>query len=135
MTVPLSRVGGTVRNGGAAGQQLPVPTSVASAEHYTWGQACDGWHLVTQEAISVIQERMPAGTAELRHRHVRARQFFYVLSGALEIEIEGATHSLAAGTGLEVPPGAAHLASNRGSAAVEFLLVSQPPAQSDREPA
>jgi methyltransferase (TIGR00027 family) len=122
-------------NGAAARQQLPVPTAVASAEHYTWGQACDGWHLVKQEGISVIQERMPAGAAEQRHRHARARQFFYVLSGALEIEMEGVLRTIPAGSGLEVPPGVAHLASNRGPAVVEFLLVSQPPAHGDREQA
>ena len=62
--------------------------STSTAEHYTWGEACDGWHLVKQDGVSVIQERMPAGTAETRHRHARSRQFFYVLSGSLTIEME-----------------------------------------------
>lgn len=120
---------------GAATLQLPAPVSIASAERYGWGQGCDGWHLVKQEGISVIQERMPPGTAEQRHRHPRARQFFYVLKGTLALEMEGVTHTLAAGTGIEVPPGAAHAAVNQGPGETEFLLVSQPPAQGDREPA
>jgi methyltransferase (TIGR00027 family) len=122
-------------NGAAAKRGLPVPISIASAEHYTWGQACDGWHLVKQEGLSVIQERMPAGTAEARHRHGKARQLFFVLTGELELETEGVTQMLAAGSGLEVPPGTAHRAVNRGPDVVEFLLVSQPPAQGDREEA
>jgi quercetin dioxygenase-like cupin family protein len=119
---------------GAAAQLLPVPVSTASAEHYEWGQHCDGWHLVRNDSISVIQEQMPPGAAEQRHRHAKARQFFYVLNGKLELEMEGTTHTLAAGSGLEVPPGAAHRASNPGPEAVAFLLVSQPPAQDDRDP-
>lgn len=44
------------------------------ASHYAWGKGCDGWHLVNTPELSVIQERMPAGTAEQRHRHQDARQ-------------------------------------------------------------
>ena len=123
----------TATKGGAA-LRLPTPVSIASAEHYGWGQGCDGWHLVKQESISVIQERMPAGTTEQRHRHSRSRQFFYVLRGALALEMEGITHTVTAGAGIEVPAGAAHTAANPGPDEVEFLLVSQPPAQGDREP-
>ena len=36
--------------------------SIKNAEHYQWGNACDGWHLLKSETLSVIQEKMPAGT-------------------------------------------------------------------------
>lgn len=120
---------------GAAAQLLPVPVSTASAEHYAWGQHCDGWHLLRNDSLSVIREQMPPGATEQRHRHAKARQFFYVLTGTLTLEMEGTTHNLPAGAGIEVPPGAAHTASNPGPEAVAFLLVSQPPAQNDRQPA
>ena len=48
--------------------------STANAEHYTWGEVCDGWHLVRAAGLSVIEERMPAGSKEQRHWHQRARQ-------------------------------------------------------------
>ena len=111
----------------------PRPVSIESARHYTWGAGCDGWHLVAAEGLSVIEERMPAGTAEVRHRHGAARQFFFVLSGELTLDIGGVTVDVPAGTGCEVSPGETHQVFNRSGAVVEFLVISQPPAQGDRE--
>ena len=111
------------------------PISRATAPHYAWGDGCDGWHLVQTDALSVIEERMPSGTAEVRHRHHRARQFFRVLEGALTVEVEGAEHTLGPGEGIEVAPGRAHEVRNGGPAEAAFLVVSAPPSHGDREPA
>ena len=113
--------------------QPSEPISSASAEHYTWGAQCDGWHLVRAPGLSVIQERMPPGTSEVRHRHAHSRQFFFVLAGELTLEVLGAVHVLTAGMGLEIAPGVAHQAVNRSSAPAEFLVISQPPSHGDRE--
>ena len=117
------------------GQALTIPVSRASAPHYTWGQACDGWHLVKGEGLSVIQERMPPGTAETRHSHERARQFFYVLSGTASFELAGQVHTLGPGDGIEVAPRAPHTMMNRSAAELAFLVVSVPPSHGDRVPA
>ncbi|MDQ3746154.1 MAG: cupin domain-containing protein [Acidobacteriota bacterium] len=106
--------------------------SIKTAEHYTWGQGCDGWHLVRTPELSVIQERMPDGASEVRHLHVRARQFFFVLSGRLTIELEGARHELSVGEGLEIPPGSAHQAVNESGGDTSFIVVSQPPSHGDK---
>jgi quercetin dioxygenase-like cupin family protein len=106
--------------------------STGNAEHYTWGQGCDGWHLLAGSDLSVIEERMPAGAAENRHRHARARQFFYVLDGELMIELEGATHRLRAGEGLHVAPGLAHQVRNDALADARMLVVSSPRSHGDR---
>ena len=111
----------------------PRPTSAANAEHYTWGAACDGWHLVRDTSLSVILERLPPGASEMRHRHARARQFFYVLRGALLIEIEGDAHTLRAGDGIDIAPTLAHQVTCVGPEDAEFLVVSQPPSHGDRE--
>jgi mannose-6-phosphate isomerase-like protein (cupin superfamily) len=103
-----------------------------SAPHYQWGEGCDGWHLVKNEALSVIEERMPPGTSERRHLHRRARQFFFVLAGELTMEIEGEEHRLPANHGVEIAPGQAHQAFNRSANDVRFLVVSQPPSHGDR---
>jgi mannose-6-phosphate isomerase-like protein (cupin superfamily) len=88
---------------------------------------------VRHEALSVIAERMPPGTAESRHRHLVAEQFFFVLAGELTIERDGEPAVLSPGSGLSVPAGVAHEVRNGGPAVAEFLVVSQPPSQGDRQ--
>lgn len=113
----------------------PMPTSKEHAPRYDWGDGCEGWHLLRASTLSVIEERMPPATSEVRHWHARARQFFYVLDGTLTLEVEGVVHQLPARTGLELPPGTAHQAFNQSGAAVEFLVVSEPPSHGDRHDA
>ncbi|MCD9029587.1 cupin domain-containing protein [Luteimonas sp. BDR2-5] len=106
--------------------------AIANAEHYPWGDGCDGWHLLRGDDLSVIQERMPPGCSEQRHWHRSARQFFYVLAGEAVLELEGECHALVAGQGLHVPPGSAHQMRNDSSADVHFLVVSAPRSHGDR---
>jgi mannose-6-phosphate isomerase-like protein (cupin superfamily) len=106
--------------------------NAASAEHYTWGDGCDGWYLVRTPELHVIEERMPPSTAERAHHHTRARQFFYVLEGELAMVIGGADVPLRTGEGLEIAPGEVHQAVNRGPQPVRFLVTSQPPSHGDR---
>jgi mannose-6-phosphate isomerase-like protein (cupin superfamily) len=106
--------------------------STGNAEHYRWGQGCDGWHLLAGDDLSVIEERMPPGVAEVRHRHARSRQFFYALEGMLTLELDGEVHQLQQGQGLHVPPGAAHQARNDSRADARFLAVSAPRSHGDR---
>jgi mannose-6-phosphate isomerase-like protein (cupin superfamily) len=102
------------------------------AEHYRWGADCDGWHLVKDNNLSVIEEFMPPGAAELRHHHKQAQQFFYILSGEVLIEIEGRAILVRAGSGIRVLPGLKHQIRNPSSAAVRFLVISQPASHGDR---
>lgn len=107
--------------------------STANAAHYVWGRQCDGWHLLEGDDLSVIEERMPPGTAEVRHRHAQARQFFYVLDGEATLELDGVAHRLGARQGLHVPPGAAHQMRNETDAELRFLVISSPRSHGDRE--
>ena len=111
---------------------MSEPVQAAADNHYAWGRNCDGWHLVRNENLSVIEERMPPGTMEQRHFHAHARQFFYVLEGELTMEVEGRSVVLGARQGLEIAPGQAHQAMNRSEADVRFLVISQPPSHGDR---
>lgn len=111
------------------------PTSKETAPHYVWGGDCDGWRLVDREDLSVIHERMPPDRREVRHFHSKSRQFFFVLSGALTLEVDGREHVIPPGSGLEIAPETPHQAINAGPAAAEFLVISQPTTRGDREPA
>jgi mannose-6-phosphate isomerase-like protein (cupin superfamily) len=107
-------------------------TSTHTAEHYTWGEGCDGWHLLKSEHLSVIQEAMPPHTAEVAHSHRHSRQFFYVLSGALSIELADGTTRLGVGEGLHIAPGEIHRVMNSAETPAQFLVVSAPPSHGDR---
>ena len=55
------------------------------AEHYKWGNNCDGWHLLKTGELSIIQEEVPPGESEVKHYHNKSKQFFYVLEGKLQL--------------------------------------------------
>jgi len=83
----------------------------ATAVHYPWGEGCDAWKLLAEPGLSVLQERMPPGASEERHFHAATRQFFFVLSGCLLVEVGGRAFRLAPGDGIAVPPGMPHQVS------------------------
>lgn len=103
-----------------------------TAEHYIWGQNCDGWHLLKSPEISIIQERMPSNTYEVRHLHNQSRQFFFILSGQATIELNGEIQDLQIHQGIEIPAQTPHQMMNRSANALEFLVVSCPPSHADR---
>lgn len=106
--------------------------SKQTAEHYKWGSDCDGWHLVKQGELSVIHERMPAGTCEVRHYHEKSRQFFFGLSGVATLEMAGELYKIAPQEGVEVAPGVPHQMRNDTDEEIEFLVISQPTTRGDR---
>jgi mannose-6-phosphate isomerase-like protein (cupin superfamily) len=110
----------------------PASVSRETAEHYRWGNDCDGWHLVKDANLSVIEELLPSGASEVRHYHQQAQQFFYILSGEVMMEVEGNNTLLRSGSGIRILPGARHRISNPSSSAARFLVISQPPSHGDR---
>ena|ERR1700754_418302 len=109
------------------------PISTENAEHYLWGEACDGWHLLKGEGVSVIQERVPPGAAEVKHLHHQARQFFFILAGQATLEIGDAAVVLNQHEGIEVAPRMPHRFRNDSDREVSFLVISVPPSHGDRE--
>ena len=103
-----------------------------NAEHYRWGDDCDGWHLVKDANLSVIEELLPSGASEVRHYHQKAQQFFYVLSGEVMMEVEGRNTLLGASSGIRILPGVRHQISNPSSGPSRILVISQPPGHGDR---
>lgn len=111
----------------------PIVMDRDNAEHYVWGGANDGWHLVKRDDLSVIRERMIPGGKEEPHRHKKARQFFQVLRGTLSMRTDVGLVTIDAGQGIEIAPGLLHQALNRTAEPVEFIVVSTPPSHGDRE--
>jgi mannose-6-phosphate isomerase-like protein (cupin superfamily) len=82
--------------------------------------------------MSVIQERVPAGSAEVMHYHNVARQFFYILEGEGKMVFEDHEVVLKKRQGLEIPPQVKHQFKNQSNADVHFLVVSVPTTKGDR---
>jgi len=109
-----------------------VVSKYNSIKHYKWGNDCDGWTLVDEAALSVKQERMPAGTSEALHYHKEAQQFFYILKGNALFEIEQTFSKVHAGEGIHIKAGLKHRIVNNGDEDLEFILCSQPSTAADR---
>jgi mannose-6-phosphate isomerase-like protein (cupin superfamily) len=103
-----------------------------SSEHYTWGQHCDGWHLLKTESLSVIQELMPPNTEEVLHFHRKAQQFFFILSGHATFEVEGEIVEVKSNEGFYIKPNTKHKIKNNGAHDLHFLVISEPKAHGDR---
>ncbi|MGP3963208.1 NAD(P)-binding domain-containing protein [Nonomuraea sp. 3N208] len=108
--------------------------TAADVPGYSWGDGCAGWRLVDTPGLSVIEERMPSGTAEEWHVHDRARQFFYVLDGEATMRTPDGDVSLPGGAGIEIAPGTPHQMNNASAGELRFLVVSAPTTRGDRRP-
>ena len=106
--------------------------SIDNVEHYIWGEINDGWHLLKRDDMSVIQERVPPGGAEVMHYHNVARQFFYILEGEGIMVFEDHDVVLKKGQGLEIPQQVKHKFKNQSNADVHFLVISIPTTRGDR---
>lgn len=107
-------------------------SSIKNAEHYNWGQNCDGWHLLKSDELSVIEERMPFGTAEVLHYHSKTQQVFYVLSGVASFEMNGEQIEVSANESLHIPSKTLHRVSNQQKTDLKFIVISQPKSHGDR---
>jgi len=113
-------------------QARPGAVSRVNAEYYRWGHDCDAWHLVKDPQLTVIEELMPPGAAEVRHYHKKAQQFFYILTGEAIMEVEGDPVLVSAGSGIRILPGVWHQIRNPSSSALRLLVISQPPSHGDK---
>jgi mannose-6-phosphate isomerase-like protein (cupin superfamily)/N-acetylglutamate synthase-like GNAT family acetyltransferase len=111
---------------------MTTKTSILNSEHYTWGNKCDGWHLLKSDSLSVIQERMPPGTTEQLHCHRFTQQVFYILSGSATFEINGEILQLSVNESIHVPAKILHKISNKGKEDLKFLVISEPKSHGDR---
>lgn len=113
----------------------PEPSSVIStktAPHFLWGDKCDGWWLKKNGRFTVIFESMPKGAAEIKHFHNIIEQFFYVLEGELNIEVDNVSYHLQQNESIIIMPQSVHKVYNQSEQDVKFLVVSSPDSHEDR---
>lgn len=105
-----------------------------NSDRYNWGDQCLGWHLVNNTHLSVIQEIMPPGAEEIRHKHLKTQQFFYVLKGRATFIINEEKIMLGKHEGIHIAPNTVHQVKNAADEELEFLVISQPHSHQDRVP-
>jgi mannose-6-phosphate isomerase-like protein (cupin superfamily) len=103
-----------------------------NSPHYTWGNNCDGWHLLDSPSLSVIHERMPPGTSETKHYHEKAQQFFFILAGTATFYFEDEVVHVNEKEGIHIPAQKIHQIKNESGDPIEFLVISEPATKEDR---
>jgi quercetin dioxygenase-like cupin family protein len=115
----------------ALGQQL-APLSSRTLPARTWGDGCLGWTLLDGPTLHVMEETVPAGAAEQRHRHSQVTQLYYVVDGTAVTYVGEARVDLAPGTAVVIPAGSEHQIVNDGETPNRFLVISSSPPRADR---
>jgi mannose-6-phosphate isomerase-like protein (cupin superfamily) len=77
------------------------------------------------EKQSLAEARVPHGSATQRHYHKIAEEFYFILEGAGEIEIDGETRDVRPGDAILIPPGAWHTITALET--LRFLCCCAPP--------
>lgn len=103
-----------------------------NSKEYDWGKNCKGWHLVNTKELSVIQELMPSGTEEIKHKHSKSQQFFYIIKGEATFLINGEKRQVSSNQGIHIEPNNFHQIKNETDENLEFIVISQPHSHGDR---
>lgn len=74
---------------------------------------------------SLAEARIPVGSATQRHYHKLSEEFYYLLSGAGEMEIDGEVRLVGPGDAILIPAGAWH--TIRAESEITMLCCCAPP--------
>ncbi|MEX1118506.1 MAG: cupin domain-containing protein [Terrimicrobiaceae bacterium] len=78
---------------------------------------------------SLAEATLPVGAATDRHYHRESEEFYFLLEGEGQMEIDGEVRSVSVGDGVLIPAGAWHqISTMRG---VRFLCCCAPPYSHD----
>lgn len=77
------------------------------------------------EKQSLAEARVPAGGSTQRHHHKLTEEFYFILEGTGEMEIDGVTRPIQPGDAILIPPAAWHTIT--ASEALRFLCCCAPP--------
>ena len=73
------------------------------------------------------------GRSMLKHLHREQEEFYLVLDGRAQLEVDGTVYQLGERDALSVPAGAARQMTNIGLDPLTFICVSAPPVTGDAE--
>jgi mannose-6-phosphate isomerase-like protein (cupin superfamily) len=104
----------------------------SNSEHYFWGDNCQGWRLLKDQHLSVIDEEMPPQTCEKFHFHEKSQQVFYIREGVATFSIEEDLVKAKVGQAVVILPGQRHRICNESEMVLKFLVISQPATSGDR---
>ena len=77
------------------------------------------------ERQSLAEAQVPAGGATQRHFHKLAEEFYFILEGTGEMDIDGATREVGPGDAILIPACAWH--TIKAHTALRFLCCCAPP--------
>lgn len=77
------------------------------------------------EKQSLAEAQVPAGSSTQRHYHKLAEEFYFILEGAGEMQIDEETRTVGPGDAILIPAGAWHTITAR--ATLRFLCCCAPP--------
>jgi len=102
------------------GQQQPFTTKDGS----TIRSILDRTNAPVQNQ-SLAEAQVPAGTATQRHYHKLSEEFYFILEGWGEMEIDGKKRNIGPNDAILIPPGAWH--TIRAIEPLRFLCCCAPP--------
>jgi mannose-6-phosphate isomerase-like protein (cupin superfamily) len=80
---------------------------------------------------SLAEATLAPGQATERHYHGETEEFYYLLEGTAEMEIDGETARVLPGDAILIPPGAWHQITADDSGPLRFLCCCAPPYRHD----
>lgn len=114
----------------------------AARPEYWFQEGChiaEWWNDPDDDAVSVVQARVPAGGVTRWHRLVGITERYLIRAGRGRVELgDRAPEAVAAGTTVVIPPGLTQRIVNTGDDELTFLAVCtprfEPLAYEDAEP-
>jgi mannose-6-phosphate isomerase-like protein (cupin superfamily) len=76
---------------------------------------------------SLAEATLTPGQETERHYHAESEEFYYVLEGKGEMEIDGETAGIGPGDAIVIPAGAWHQITAGGGSELRFLCCCSPP--------
>ena len=76
---------------------------------------------------SLAEAELGPGQATERHYHAETEEFYVLLEGSAEMEVDGERRAVGPGDAVLIPPGAWHQITASGDGGVRFLCACAPP--------